>query len=451
MRDDLLDIFEYKKDIVLWGAGFIFEKYAHIFRSVLGVACVIDRNKTLVGKEVCGFKVKLPQEINSYRIVVIMIDSLEANNEIKEKCEKLGIDTYNYKDVLEIINPQYEESLIKEPLIDFNPNEKTIMEKYVGLEVTVHGCNLNCSYCYLGKEKGSSISIPKLMHSPKYIRYRLRRKIIGGSALITICASGETLLADKLSEICMELLKEGHVIIIVTNGISKKKISEIISSAGEYANHIIFKVSMHYMELRKRGLLNIFAENLRIIDESKASYTIELMPSDDLIEYIPEIMSYSVKNFGAYPQLTVGRDEQDGRRLLSQLEFDEYYKVWSVFNSEMFELKMKYYMMHGTNCDAGKRSFLINLETGIISRCLFSEISGNFFDNNCSLEFQRVGNNCKLDYCYNCHAYTTIGVLPDFPAPRLLEIRDRKRADGSHWLKEEAREFLSVKFYEKID
>lgn len=450
MNDILQNMRKDKKSIVLWGAGAVFEQFAHVFRSVLGVSTVVDKNEILAGKELCGFKVILPQDILCYHIVIIMINNPEANDEIREKCEKLGIVTYNYRSVLEAINPQYEESLIKEPLVDFNPNEKTMMEKYIGLDVAVHGCNLKCSYCYLGKERGSSISIPKLIHSPKYIRYRLRRKTIGGSALINICARGETLLADKLPEVCMELLKEGHYIMIVTNGISRQKINDIIASAGEYAKHIIFKVSMHYMELRKRGLLDVYAENLRIIDKSPASYTIELMPCDELIEYIPEIMSYSVKEFGAYPQLTVGRDEQNKRRLLSKLEFDEYYKIWSVFHSEMFELKMKYYMMHGTNCDAGKRSFLIDLETGKISRCLFSEISGNFFDNNCSLEFQRVGNNCKLEYCYNCHAYTTIGILPDFPAPRLSEIRDRKRVDGSHWLKEEAREFLNVKFFDNV-
>ncbi|WP_207638113.1 radical SAM protein [Butyrivibrio sp. FCS006] len=335
-------------------------------------------------------------------------------------------------------------------LIDVDPYAESIMRKYIGLDIPAYGCNLNCSYCYLNNKSTGEGAFPPLTHSVQYVRYKLRREAIGGSALIGMCACGETLLADKFDDLCVELLKEGHYLIIVTNGIYTERIERLIKRAGKYSRHLIFKMSFHYLELKKRNLLKIYRDNIRLIDNSDASYTIELMPHDELMEFIPEIMDYSYKSFGALPQLTVGRDEADSRKLLTALSIDEYIDVWSVFKSEMFDLKMKYYMMHGTNCNAGRDSFFIDLDSGAMRRCLFPDKQGNFYDENADLNFDRVGDSCPLEYCFNCHAYVTIGILPDFEAPTLTEIRDRTTTDNKHWLKSDVRRFLGVKIYEHV-
>lgn len=331
---------------------------------------------------------------------------------------------------------------------DSDPKEEAVMTKYIGIDVPAYGCNLNCSYCYLDRNQERKIQFPKLNHSIKYIRNKLQKRNIGGSALIGICASGETLLADGIVELCVELLKEGHYIIIVTNATYSEGISKLIEAAGDYASHLMFKASFHYMELKKRNLLSKFADNITAIDQSKASFSIELMPHDELVEYIPAIMEYSYEFFGALPQLTIGRDEKNECKLLTKMSIEEYRKTWEVFKSEMFDLKMKYYMMHGTNCNAGRDSFFLEIDSGFMRRCLFADNLGNFYDDNTSLDFERVGDNCPLKYCYNCHAYVTIGVLPDYPSPSLAIIRDRERLDGRHWLKKDMRRFLDIKLYE---
>ena len=173
------------------------------------------------------------------------------------------------------------------------------------------------------------------------------------------------------------------------------------------------------------------------------------MPHDELIEFIPEVLSFSLKNFGAYPQLTVGRDERNNRELLTKLSKEEYIRTWKVFQSEMFDLKMKFYMLHGTNCNAGRDSFFIDLYSGVMKRCLFPENMGDFYDDSISLDFERVGDSCPLNYCFNCHAYLTMGVMPDILAPTYLNIRDRVREDGTHWIKEKMRGFLNTRFYEE--
>lgn len=450
MNDLAKRIAENDLRIALWGAGNNCRKYLKCIDTFCKISHIIDKNPILEGTNIGKYICKSPDSselLNSVDAVVVTIDDKNANNEIFDFCVKNGIAVCNYRELLSIINPIYEESLIQTELCDADPYEKATMKKYIGVDVPAYGCNFNCSYCYIGDKCSYEAAFPKLIHSPKYIRYRLRKENIGGAALIGLCAGGETLLADKVTDICVELLKEGHYLIIVTNGTATKVIKDIIENAKEYASHIIFKVSFHYLELKRKDLLKHFSENIKMINESNASYTLELMPHDELIEFIPEILSFSKEKFGAYPQLTVGRNEQNNRELLTKLSKEEYIWTWSVFRSEMFDLKMKFYMMHGTNCNAGKQSFFVDLNSGGMNRCLFAEYMGDFYDENVSLEFERVGDSCPLDYCYNCHAYVTIGVMPDIIAPTYLEIRDRVRDDGSHWIKEEMREFLNGKFY----
>lgn len=447
MRNIVNRIVEEDLLVALWGAGNNCKKYLECIEKFCRIAYIVDKNPVLTGTNIGKYLCKSPELLKDVDIVVIAIDDRNANNEIRDFCSEKGIVTCNYRDLLSVINPIYEESLIKTVLCDADPYEKAIMRKYIGMDVPAYGCNFNCSYCYLGEKCSREIAFPDLIHSPKYIRYRLRKENIGGSALIGICAGGETLFADKIVEVCTELLKEGHYLIIVTNGTSTKVIKNIIENAKEYAAHIIFKISFHYLELKKKGLLNHFVKNVNMINESKASFTLELMPHDDLIEFIPELLSFSLKNFGAYPQLTVGRDEDNNKELLTKLSKEEYIQTWNIFQSEMFDLKIRFYMMHGMNCNAGKESFFVDLNSGKMTRCLFPENVGNFYDENTSLEFDRVGDSCPLNYCYNCHAYVTIGIMPDIVAPTYMEIRDRVRVDGSHWIKEEMRCFLNNKFY----
>ena len=172
------------------------------------------------------------------------------------------------------------------------------------------------------------------------------------------------------------------------------------------------------------------------------------MPHDELIPYISEIKSYSLKHFGAYPQLTIGRDDTNDYQLLTRYTFDEYYKIWNTFESEMFETRMKLYMFKGMGCNAGKKAFFLDAYTGNIARCIFNEKIDNIYRSDGKLEFKPVADACPLEYCYNCHVYATLGLMKKCKAPTYFTIRDRVKSDGTHWIKETMRKFLDVKLYE---
>lgn len=452
LTDLLNQLHTRKLNITAWGSGHVFMEYAELISKYCNILAVADINKEFSGTKIKNILCVTPDYIPpKTELIVVTIDSTEATIDICQFCEANSYVVCTYSELLDYIWPLYEAKEISEygfRLTDANPFEKFEMKKYIGISIPENTCNLDCGYCYLNLiPYRRSVDIRrKNPHSAQYIRWKLRREVLGGSCLIGLTGSGETFYADKFKEVCLELLKEGHYLHIVTNGLLTSRIVNLLKCAGEYARHIIFKLSFHYGELLKKNLLDAFVNTVKEIEKSAASYTIELMPCDELVPYIDDILDFSMKNFGAYPQLTIGRDENNDSKLLSKMSLEEFQKKWSKFDSNMLDTRIKLYMIKGKNCSAGEKSFFINLYTGRISRCVFSEQIGNLYtdgvENTC---FYPVENDCPFKYCFNCHIYATIGILPIEGIPTYKEIRDREKTDGTHWIKEDMRRYLDIK------
>ena len=71
-------------------------------------------------------------------------------------------------------------------------------------------------------------------------------------------------------------------------------IDKILNWPKELLKHIEFKASFHYLELKKRNLLEIYAKNVQNAWKAGASVNIEITPSDDLIPYIEEVKELDV-------------------------------------------------------------------------------------------------------------------------------------------------------------
>ena len=324
---------------------------------------------------------------------------------------------------------------------------KDRLKRYFDIYVPVTTCNLQCSYCYITQLHLASVKAKPLNYSISHIRQALSRNRLGGTCLLSLCGGGETLLAPYIVELTRELLEEGHYVMLVTNGLPTKRIKELTEDIPvELRKHLILKISFHFMELKSKGLLDKYFDNIHLIERSGISFTVELTPSDDQIPYIDEIKEVCLKNLGALCHITVAREEsKPGVPILSALSREDYIKAWGQFDSQLFDFKMRIFGQPRKEfCYNGLWGGCINLETESISQC-YGLSPTRIFDNPSStIDFCPAGK-CDKAHCYNGHSWLALGMIPELVTPTYLDMRDRVTADGRHWVGEEMRQFLSQK------
>ena len=308
-------------------------------------------------------------------------------------------------------------------------------------------CNLQCNYCYITHRNQASAEVKSLDYTLPHIRKALSRERLGGTCLLNLCGNGETLLAPYIVNLTRELLEEGHYVMLVTNGLPTKRIKELTEEIPvELQKHLILKISFHFMELKSKGLLDKYFDNIRLIERSNISFSVELTPSDDAIPYIEEIKEVCLKNLGALCHITVARDRtKPGIPILSSLSREDYIKVWGQFDSPLFDFKMRIFGEPRKEfCYNGLWGGHINLENGSLSQCYRLRPKRIFDNPSAPIDFCPAGK-CEMAHCYNGHAWLTLGMIPELITPSYLEMRDRVTVDGRHWVGEEMRQFLSQK------
>lgn len=253
-----------------------------------------------------------------------------------------------------------------------------------------------------------------------------------------------------LPSVIKELVCAGHYVNIVTNGILTDAFEKIIH-IGIPMEHLFFKFSFHYLELLRTNTLQTYIQNVTKMRKAGASYSIEMVASDDQMPYIEEIKKVCIEAFGALPHLTIPRDDRtEGIDLMTSYSMDEYKRIWESFDSELFRFKMHIlYKKQSKSCMAGAWSYQINLLTGEIRQCVGHEIIGNLYEEmDKPLPQKKVGCACRLPYCYNGHVYYPMGNVVSFPAPFYYDVRDRVTVTGEHWITNEMKEIFKQKLYE---
>lgn len=93
---------------------------------------------------------------------------------------------------------------------------------------------------------------------------------------------------------------------------------------------------------------------------------------------------------------------------------------------------------------AGVTVLDVNIATGLCRQCYRSNFTQNIFkDLSKPIKFVPIGK-CKEPHCYNGHMLLTLGAgaMPErFRDVTAVDIRDRVRTDGSHWLTPEVIDF----------
>ena len=323
------------------------------------------------------------------------------------------------------------------------------LKRFIDIYVPVTTYTLRCHYCYITHHRLFNGALPKFKWDPETFGKGFAKERMGGTCMINMCGGGETLLPPDMPKYIRALLAEGHYVMVVTNATVDRAFDEIAQFPKEYLDRLFFKFSYHYIELKKRNLFDKFFTNIRKMRDAGASFTLEATPSDELIPYIDEMKSLSVKEVGAVCHVTVARDEHDMGTLpiLTKMSADEYKKTWSTFKSEFFDYKFSVFLQKRTEfCYAGDWTLWLDMGTGVLHQCYCDLYGQNMFDDVTKpLVFKAIGHHCQQPHCFNAHAFLTFGAIPEHQSPTYATIRNRECVDGTEWLQPRMKEFMSQK------
>ena len=310
-------------------------------------------------------------------------------------------------------------------------------------------CNLKCEYCYISQLE-AWVEPEKMRYSPDYIARSLSPERLGGISLINLTGNGETLIQPEIVELSKLLLKEGHFVEIVTNGTMTKRIRDLLDQPKKCLSRLFLKISFHYKELNRLGIMDAFFANVNAIHDAGVSFTLELMAYDGIEDDIEDIKKVCLENVGAICQATIGRNQHKNADLLSAHKKEEFETIWSSLNSPMMKLKLEMLSVKRKEfCYAGAWSLFINLYTGEAQPCYWQPYNQNVFsDISKPIKFEPVGHSCSQPFCINAHAHLTWGLIPELDIPTYEQMRNRKMSNGDEWLSKECKEFFQTKLYQ---
>lgn len=311
-------------------------------------------------------------------------------------------------------------------------------------------CNLKCEYCYISQVEDWD-DADEMKYSPEHIAKALSKERLGGVSLINLTGNGETMLQSNIVDIIRCLLLEGHYVEVVTNGTIRKNFDEIVKFPRPLLDHLFFKLSFHYKELTRLGILDKFYDTVNLLKKNNIAFTLELMAYDGIEKDIDAIADSCTVNTGAVCQSTIGRsDQKRGRELLSNHTESEYWEIWSKLQSPMQRFKLDIIGKKRKEfCYAGAWSLFIDLYTGNAKACYRQPYNQNIFDDITKpIKFCPVGHYCLQPYCINGHAHLTWGLIPELDTPMYLEMRNRICLDGSEWVNNSCKSFFQTKLYQ---
>lgn len=325
------------------------------------------------------------------------------------------------------------------------------ISKFIECLAPVSTCNIECEYCYLIQQDRRKMCNPRWDYSVEYVAKALSKKRLNAMAYISICGAGETLVSDEVIELTYLLLKEGHCVNITTNGTLSNKFDRIVQFPKEYLERLHFAFSFHYIELKKKNMLNKFFDNIDKIKKAGCSFVLQLNMYDGYIPYLDEIKKISLERTGALPQIALTRKEictkgKTEYKAYTDLTMSEYISYSREFDSPLFECTLKNFNVKRKEfCYAGLWSGVLDLKTGDFRQCYSTKPQNIFKDLNKPIEFKPVGRNCPNRYCINSSHFMSLGVIPTSDIPSYAQLRNRENAE---WYNSKMNELLSKKLCE---
>jgi MoaA/NifB/PqqE/SkfB family radical SAM enzyme len=229
-------------------------------------------------------------------------------------------------------------------------------------------CNLNCSYCYTGENKGQK---GEYIYTVEHMLECFEPKRFGGPVFFEGTAAGETLLWDKIVDFTKGMLSYGHVVSYTTNMTVTPAIEEFCDFPMELRSRLVFDASLHYLELRRKKLLDTFFGNLRMLKSAGISFATKVCISDTYITHLREISDLCQKEIGLLPLAGMERNyERNGGRIARKYSQDVSKLVKETCDARAWELHRRIYGHRRTEfCHAGEYSINLNLGTGDYTKC----------------------------------------------------------------------------------
>lgn len=323
------------------------------------------------------------------------------------------------------------------------------MKRFIECYVPISACNMRCKYCYVTQNEWWNAKKEDFSFV-KNIKKAFSQERLGGTCMINMCATGETLLYTEVLDIVRGILDNGHYVMLVTNGTLTERFQTVCEWPEEIKSHMFFKISFHYLELKRIGKLETYFDNIRMLHQNGVSFTVELTPDDSYLPYIDEIKEVCNKELGALCHITVCRDEtKTGYPLMTSLSRDEYEKVWSEFDSDLFRYKYSIFEKKRTEfCYAGLWSMVVDLKSGNYQQCYKGKRLGNIYDFSKPLKFCAIGHHCREGHCFYGHAFLGFGLIPGVDTVDFADMRNRDQGIVAPWLSPEMEAFMRTRLYD---
>lgn len=328
--------------------------------------------------------------------------------------------------------------------------EQIKIKRFFECLIPVTICNLRCDYCYVIQRDYRNMKMAEMKYTPEHIGKCLTQNRLGGVCYFSICGAGETLAQTEIISIVKEILKQGHIVNITTNGTLTNKFKEFSKFSTEELKRLHFSFSFHYNELIRLNLIDTFFSNVEYVKKLGCSFIVQLNLCDEYNKYIEEIKKICIEKVGAMPQIAATRKEDNGLtdvELHTNLSREEYEKLGNSFDSPLFKYTMKNFNKKRKEfCYAGERSGVLNLATGELRKCYSAPTKQNIFKNpKKKIKFEAVGNNCYSSFCFNSSHFMSLGVIDNEDKETYCSLRNREQAN---WFNNVTKEVLNHKLSE---
>jgi MoaA/NifB/PqqE/SkfB family radical SAM enzyme len=335
---------------------------------------------------------------------------------------------------------------------------QTKLRKIVWGVIPAGGCNLRCSYCYIGDK---TIRPAAYKYSVARMLEGLHPKRFGGPILLAGTGDGETFLWKDIVPFTEGMLSYGHAVCYITNMTITPVITKFCAFDDEFRSRLAIKASMHFLELKRKNLLTVFFSNLRMLKSAGISIAILLCISKTYLPYLREISDLCKKELGILPIAGMSRSyDVAGGKLDTNYSSEDEVLVYETCDCRQWEMQKHIYGTKRTEfCHSGEYALSLDLGTGDYTKCwghsgkvnthvsgtstllrrlvrrvpvakrIFGEedqVVGNLFRNiKAPLNFEPIVR-CPFYDC-TCASYLCAGVIPELDIPTLPNVYFTKK------------------------